>query len=616
MSAVETGTPSSPPKPKFAFLPAMNTPKYYVLLACVAIFVLGPLGGIAAAYMNFSLGFFVGGQVLAGILGSAVTYGYGPEGKHGANYMQTMAASVASLAGMAVLIQAMVWLGMPMPPAWKLVLFFACIGMFGVGIGMLYTPILVDRLRLEYPSGFAVANILRALTDKRLLKRSIGQLGGGTGLGIVFAYAADKLSTIKKLAESEALYAKVLLSVSASTIGAGMVVGSRIAVPGLVMGLIGWWLTPWLRSIHWLGPEDPFRKIGFLIALAMILGAAIVDLSLIGIQAVAKVRAQSKKVDEDAQKDAWKQMKTGRLVAWVIGWGVALVVVATQVLGQPIGFIVFAIALTLVFVCINGISTGISDSNPISSAFVIAVLLMSALGLKDPKVGLMSAAILLVACSVGVDMQQDRSTGWRLGTNRIIQFRFQVIGILVGAILCVVLANVFMKAYPVLRINTFDDPTAKVEQWQSAMTFKFAGALRGLGHLEPYKIKALCIGLGIGFFTEVLRKVLRRSKSYVEWTKKRGAGFATGWIVDSILLPSPYASSFGGFVEVFVTLWYAAGGVLSSALNSLPKKKPAAGEEDLPEDMSTTSLVGGGLIAGESLFALAVGVIGLLKLVL
>jgi hypothetical protein len=71
--------------------------------------------------MNFSVGFFVGGQVLAGILGSAVTYGYGAEGKHGANYMQTMAASVASLCAMSVLIQAMVWLGMEMPPAWHLV---------------------------------------------------------------------------------------------------------------------------------------------------------------------------------------------------------------------------------------------------------------------------------------------------------------------------------------------------------------------------------------------------------------------------------------------------------------------------------------------------------------
>src|SRR5437868_8664827 len=120
---------SSPPialsstAPRWTWLPAIGTWKYYALLGTVGILILGPLGGVTAAYMNFSLGFFVGGQVLAGILGSAVTYGYGAEGKQGANYMQTLAASVAGLSGMCVVVQAMVWLGMPMPASWKLVAF-------------------------------------------------------------------------------------------------------------------------------------------------------------------------------------------------------------------------------------------------------------------------------------------------------------------------------------------------------------------------------------------------------------------------------------------------------------------------------------------------------------
>jgi len=63
--------------------------------------------------MNFSIGFFIGGQVLAGILGSTVTLPYGPEGRHGANYMQTMAASVAGMCGMAVLVQQ--WYGWDCP---------------------------------------------------------------------------------------------------------------------------------------------------------------------------------------------------------------------------------------------------------------------------------------------------------------------------------------------------------------------------------------------------------------------------------------------------------------------------------------------------------------------
>jgi len=42
------------------------------------------------------------------------------------------------------------------------------------------------------------------------------------------------------------------------------------------------------------------------------------------------------------------------------------------------------------------------------------------------------------------------------------------------------------------------------------------------------------------------------------------------------------------------------------------KDKPAA----LPEDMSTASLVGGGLIAGDALAALGLGIAGLLATVL
>jgi uncharacterized oligopeptide transporter (OPT) family protein len=440
------------------FLPPIGTPRYYVLLAAVAIFILGPLGGISAAYMNFSLGFFVGGQVLAGILGSVVTYGYGAEGKHGANYMQTMAASVAGLAGLAVLLQAMVWLGLPEPPVWQVVLYFTCIGMFGVGIGMLYTPMLVDRMQLVYPSGFAVANILRALTDRTLLKRSVAKLGGSIVGGFAAGLAVFKISAMAPL------------GLNVSTIGAGMVVGARIAVPGFVIGVIGYYLTPYLRTKGWLAGDDPFRKIGFILALGTILGAAIVDITLIAYQAVQRLRQVSK--DPAPPPPDWKRVNVVMLVVWVIGWGLGVVGVGSQILHQPLLFVALAVGLTFLFVLVNGISTGISDWNPLSSAFVVSVFVMAAAGLTEPGVGLMCASILLIACGVGVDMQQDRSTGWRLGTNRRIQFRYQVIGVVMGAILAVALAKIFMSAYPVLRIDSFSNPNVEgARQWQSAMTY-------------------------------------------------------------------------------------------------------------------------------------------------
>src|SRR5213075_2935028 len=197
--------------PRWRWLPAPDTWKYHALLLALGILVLGPLGGLTASYMNFSIGFFVGGQVLAGLLGSTVTYGYGVEGKHGANYIQTAAASVAGMSGMGVLIQAMVWLGLPQPPVWQMVLYMLCIGMFGAGVGMLYTPILVDRLRLTYPSGLAVANILRALTDPVLLRQSVNKLGTGIALGIGGGVASAKVAALGAI------------ELSTSTFGAGMV---------------------------------------------------------------------------------------------------------------------------------------------------------------------------------------------------------------------------------------------------------------------------------------------------------------------------------------------------------------------------------------------------------
>ena len=594
-------------QPRWAWLPPVGTWKYHALLSAVALLILGPLGGIAASYMNFSVGFFVGGQVLAGILGSAVTYGYGAEGKHGANYMQTMAASVASLCAMSVLIQAMVWLGMPMPPAWQLMLFVGCVGMFAVGVGMLYTPLLVDRLQLDYPSGFAVANILRALTDKRLLKVSISKLGGGTLLGALAAWATEKVAFVASI------------GTSAATLGAGMIVGSRITVPAILMAVIGNQALPYLRELGWLGPNDPFRKIGFVIGLAMICGAAVVDLSLLAVQAVARIK--SKAAEPQDNEPAWKKVNVPRLLAWVAGWGAASVAVGALVLDQPVGWLLFGLALALLFVLINGISFGITDSNPISSAFVISVLLMSMLGLKNPLVGLMAATILLISTSVGCDMQQDRSTGWRLGTNRVLQFRYQVMGVTMGALLCVGLARVFMAAYPALTINQLDNPNAEVGQWGSAMTYKLVGAIRDLGQMKPHTIQALLFGLAIGFGFEVLRKLVRPNAAYQRFVKGSKAGFAVGWTMDSLVLASPYASSFGGFVSLPVALWFGAGGIVTSLWNTAAKlgnKSVSSGSpgegEVLPEDMSTTSLAGGGLIAGESLFFLIAGLIGLASL--
>lgn len=617
------------PPQRWKFLPPIGSVAYYLLLGCVAIFILGPLGGITASYMNFSLGFFVGGQVLAGILGSVVTLGYGPEGKHGANYMQTMAASVASMSAMGVLIQAMVWLGMEQPPTWKLILYFLCIGMFGIGVGMLYTPILVDQLKLTYPSGLAVANILRALTDPKILRQSVGKLLGGIGGGIVLSKIVELMSeTYGKLLEAHdkaatkmgELQAKgwdMATTFSAATFGGGMIVGARISASAILVGSIGLYMTPWLREQGYLGEHDPFRKIGFIFALGTILGAAIIDMTMLAFDAAARFKAaRTEAPDPNARKTP-----VGRLLVWVAVWGVALSVVATTQMGMPLVWVLYAIALAFVFLMINGISQGITDQNPISSAFVVSVLIMAGVGLKDPLIGLLAGSILLVSCTVGVDMQQDRSTGWRLGSNRQIQFRYQMVGVIMGAVLAVLMTRVFLEAYPVLKENLFAHPELRegaARGWQSAMTFKFVGVLNTLGTDKTKTLNVMYLGIALGVFIQIIRKILQRNKAYQAWRVASPMNKTIDFTLDAIIIASPYASSFGGFVDFTTSVWFGLGGITASVINGLAARRPSKhsgspGEgETLPEDMSSTSLVGGGLIAGESLFALFLGLAGLI----
>src|SRR5258707_8145949 len=123
----------------------------------------------------------------------------------------------------------MICFGLPDPPVWKLVLYFVSMGLFGAGVGILSTPLLVDRMQLAYPSGYAVANILRALTDRNLLKRSIGKLGGGMFTGFISNLFALNIAWFERFGLSAGTLGRLEnLGISASTVGAGMIVGARI----------------------------------------------------------------------------------------------------------------------------------------------------------------------------------------------------------------------------------------------------------------------------------------------------------------------------------------------------------------------------------------------------
>ena len=152
------------------------------------------------------------------------------------------------------------------------------------------------------------------------------------------------------------------------------------------------------------------------------------------------------------------------------------------------------------------------------------------------------------------------------------------------------------------------------------MTYKLVGALKGITNPQPHVMKALRLGILLGLLIEIARKLIKRNQRYKTFAKNSSAGRATDFAIDAVLLPSPYASSFGGFVELPAVLWWTAGGLGASLFDVIQAKlvarRPKPAQEGLPPDMSTMSLVGGGLIAGDSLAALTVGLYGLLRALL
>jgi len=183
-----------------------------------------------------------------------------------------------------------------------------------------------------------------------------------------------------------------------------------------------------------------------------------------------------------------------------------------------------------------------------------------------------------------------------------------------GAVMAVVFAKLFMSAYPVLALDqTRMAANAQPELWSSAMTYKFVGALRSLTDDKPYQRTAIWLGVALGLATQLARKAIKANARYQRWISSSRTGFATDFMLDSAVLPSPYASSFGGFVNLSTSAWMAAGGVAASVADTLAERRQRNGGQAsaLPADMSPTSLLGGGLIAGDALAALGLGIAGL-----
>ena len=149
-----------------------------------------------------------------------------------------------------------------------------------------------------------------------------------------------------------------------------------------------------------------------------------------------------------------------------------------------------------------------------------------------------------------------------------------------GAVMSVVLARLFMKAYPILSVEPVRAPRhwPAIEKWQSAMTFKFVGALDGLTHPESQRHDR----------PRARHRPRDRDRGAAQGHQgqRRLQGLG-GVAAGSATTPTSGSTAsccrartrrrFGGFVDFGTSAWFGGGSVVSSAAPDLPSNDSPSG---------------------------------------
>jgi hypothetical protein len=104
--------------------------------------------------------------------------------------------------------------------------------------------------------------------------------------------------------------------------------------------------------------------------------------------------------------------------------------------------------------------------------------------------------------------------------------------------------------------------------------------LRSLTEPKPFQMTAIWLGIGHrASRSSSLRKWISARVATSAGRNSSGGARAADFTVDAVLLPSPYAFSFGGFVNLPTSLWFGSGGRARGHRDSWLKSQapPAAG---------------------------------------
>ena len=413
-------------------------------------------------YASMTLGFSTSGSTVAAVLGWGVLRGLLRRGTIVENnIVQTIASGLNTTAGGVVFTVPVLFL---LPEVefnfWQVAAACVAGAILGVGFVIPLRKQMIDIQRLLFPSGTAVAAILKSPSEG-IAKARLVMLGAACSALFFLLKNMDKFPGIEFALPSSIDFGQWLnlppyiastVSLSCFAIGIGFIVG-RNGLFVLGGGIVSYWIiTPIVVAMGWppaQGGFDP-TTIGDLIhaettrplGIGMLLGGALMGI-LLTIPAIKaaltslKTASESRGVrQQDDQPRVREELSHRVLYASVAMAVVVLFVVTLSGLGfgdDPGAAVVRSLVVAVIgslWLWFSGViiaqSTGMTDWTPLSGLALLAVVVLLYLTGKAVVPAVVVGAAVCVACSLSADMMQDLKTGQLVGSRPASQQKMQM----------------------------------------------------------------------------------------------------------------------------------------------------------------------------------------------
>jgi len=443
-----------------------GTPDHYRELTVAAVLlglVQGVILNIAFAYMALKLGFSLGGSAIAAILGYVFLRGILRKGTIVENNInQTIASGINSAGtGVVFVLPALFLLTATMQDSltfslWPLLIAGLCGAILGVVVIIPLRKQLIELERLRFPTGVAVATIIRsgaAGVDKAKLL-GIGFLISASWKLLMISGWLDRPGLLKgeELNLSFGLlpaYMAPVLYLSTMNFAAGLLSG-RAGLPFFFGGILAWWVvSPVSVSVGWTPVElegtaladfiygEMLRPLG----IGILIGAAFMEV-VVNFPAIksafyalaAASRTASRSMTGLDEIPFWVLLAGGGAAIvffFVAAWITPGVSLTQAVLVSAVGTIWLGLAGLIIAQC-----TGLTDISPISGIALISVTMMMVI--LNGNIAAAMVVTLAVAVGIGqsADMMQDLKTGFLVGSRpimqQLVQFGVSWLGVLIA----------------------------------------------------------------------------------------------------------------------------------------------------------------------------------------